>query len=87
MLVINQQRTVGSKRVFRDGSGLDSELPTCVLCSISEEVEAYEEEQSTEVDNEMNLVPELRAAIEISREKVLEGRKCGGDDECLRRGS
>ena len=70
MLVINQQLTVGSKRVFRDGSGLDSELPTCVLCSISVEVEEYEEEQSTEVDNEMNLVPERRAAIEISREKA-----------------
>ena len=31
-----------ARRVFTDGPGLDSELPTYVLCSISEEVEEYE---------------------------------------------
>ena len=72
---VPQQPTVGGWRVFTDGSGLDSELPTCVLCPISEEVEDYEEDS----ENVMNLVPERRendskTGTEIPREKVLEGR-------------
>ena len=64
------------RRVFADGSGLESELAIYVLCHISEEVEDHEEDSS----NEMHLVPERRAydsktGIEIPREKVLEGRK------------
>ena len=44
MLVIDQQPTVGGRRVFKDGSGLDSELPTYARCPISEDVEEYEEQ-------------------------------------------
>ena len=56
-----------------------TELPSCVLCPISEEVEEHEE-QEEDSGNEMNLVPERRVydsktGIEISREKVVEGRE------------
>ena len=79
MLVIDQQPTVRGRRVLTDGSGLDSELPTYVLCPISEEAEEHEEQEENS-ENDMNLVPERRVydsktGIEISREKVLEGRK------------
>ena len=75
MLVIDQQRTVGGRRVFT----LDSELPTSVFCPISEEV-VDDEEQEKDSGNEMDLVPERqmydsKTGIEIPREKELEGRK------------
>ena len=57
MLVIDQQATVGSMRVFTDGSESDSELPIYVLCLIPEEVEEYEE-QEEDSGNKMNLVAE-----------------------------
>ena len=47
MLVVDQQLTVGGRPVCTDGCGLDRELPTYVLCPISEKVEEYEEEQAT----------------------------------------
>ena len=81
--------------MFTDGSGLDGELPTNVLCPISEEVEDYED-QEEDPGNEMNVVPERQVydskiGIEIASEKVLEGRKAEmeGDDvpSCLRRGA
>ena len=53
MLVIDQQPTVGGRRVFT----LDSELPTSVFCPISEEV-VDDEEQEKDSGNEMDLVPE-----------------------------
>ena len=37
MLVINQPLTAGGRRLFVNGSGLDSELPTFVVRAISEE--------------------------------------------------
>ena len=84
MLVIDQRPTVGGMRVFTDGSGLDSDLPTCVLCLIPEEVEEYEEQEEDSV-NKRNLVTERwvydsKTGIEISREKVLEGRKAEMDE-------
>ena len=59
--------------MFADGSGLDSELPTYVLCPTSEEVEEYEK-QEEDSGNEMNLVRERRVydsktGIEIFRER------------------
>ena len=79
MQVIDLQRTVGGWRVLTDGSGLDTELSTCVLRPISEEVKNYEV-QEEDFGNEMNLVPERqvydsKTGIDISREKAREGRK------------
>ena len=45
MLAIDQQPTVGGRRVCTDGSRLDSELPTCVLCPTSEELEEYDDQE------------------------------------------
>ena len=73
-LVMDKQPEVGGGRVFVNGpgSGWNSELTAAVLCSIS-----VEEENS---GNEMTLVLEpwvydSKTGIEISREKILEGRK------------
>ena len=59
-------------------------LPTYVLCPTTEEVEEYEE-QEEDSGNEIDLVLERRVydsktGIEISREKVLEGRKAEMDE-------
>ena len=45
MLVIAQEPTVVGRCVFADGSGLNSDFQTYVLCPISEEVEEYEGQQ------------------------------------------
>ena len=92
MLVIDQQPTVGGKRVFTDGSG--QRVPS-VLCPTFEELEEYDE-QEEDSPNETNMVPERRlhdskTDIEITPgdgSGGAQGRN-GGDDEpsCLRRGS
>ena len=76
MLVIDQQPTVGGKRVFTDGSG--QRVPS-VLCPTFEELEEYDE-QEEDSPNETNMVPERRlhdskTDIEITPETVLAGRK------------
>ena len=87
MLVTDQQPTFGGRRVFVNGSCLDSDSPTAVLYPISEDVGVveYEEEPVEDSENKMALVPERHAydskiGIEFSRDKLLEGRKAEMED-------
>ena len=82
MLVVEQQLTVGGRRVLTDGSGLDSTFAN--LRGLSNFRGGGRVRRAGEEDsgNEINLVLERRVydsktGIEISREKVLEGRKSG----------
>ena len=94
MLVIDQRPSDGGRRVLTERSGLDSEFSAEVLCSISEEAEAYEE-QEEDSGKEMNLVPErwvcdCKTGIEISPcegTQRSQGRNQGDDEPSwLRRG-
>ena len=76
MLVIDQQATVGGRRVCTDGSGLDSESPTHVLCSTTEEVEEYEEQEEDSGKRDETgperRVCDSKTGIEISHQEVTE---------------
>ena len=87
MLLIDQRPTVGNRTVSVDGSGLDSESPDAVLCPISEDVggDGREEELVEDSDSEMTSVLERRifeskTCIDVSRRKVLGGRKAKMED-------